>query len=181
MSTAAYITTPSEGVNFNTTYTAYDQTAAITATNTPDNPGPPFSIGTYMRGTNESEFVFIKASAAISLGHVCVMDSAYNAQPITTALALLGKLVGVAVVAIASGSYGWIQRAGTVDGGILAVANTQPNVGILATTTAGVVDDVTTTGNKNITGMILNATNGTTTTSVGVGILNYPVVGTTTT
>lgn len=181
MATVNTIITPSEGVNFNTTYTAYDQTAAITATNAPENPGPPFSVGTIMNGTNDSQYVFVKAAAAITLGYVCVIDSAYNAQGITTALALLGKLVGVAPVAIASGSYGWLQRSGTCDGGILAVANTQPNVGILATTTAGVVDDVTTTGNKNITGLILNATNGTSTTSVGVGILNYPVVGTTTT
>lgn len=181
MTTANFNTANTEGIDFNATYTSYDQTAAVTATNSPDNPGPQFTVGTTLKGKNDSDYVFVKAAAAITLGFTCVIDSAYNAQGITTALALLGKLVGVAPVSIASGSYGWLQRAGTCDSGVLAVANTQPNVGILATTTAGVVDDATTTGNKNISGLILNATNGTTTTSVGVGILNYPVVGTTTT
>lgn len=181
MATVAYNTLNTEGINFNTTYTAYDQTAAISSTNSPDNPGPPFTLGTYARGINQTEFVFVKATTAITAGWVCVIDSAYGAVGITTALALLGKLVGVAPVSIAASSYGWLQRAGTCDGGIFAITNTQPNVGLLATTGAGIIDDATTTGNKNITGMILNATSNTTTTAVAVGILNYPVVGTTTT
>lgn len=181
MTTVNFNTLNTEGVDFNATYTAYDQTVAQSATNSPDNPGPPFTPGMTVKGKNDSDYVFVKASSAITLGWVCQIDSSYNAAGITTATAKLGSLVGVAPVAIASGSYGWLQRAGTCDSGVLAVANTQPNVGLLATTGAGVVDDVTTTGNKNINGLILNATNGTTTTSVAVGILNYPVVGTTTT
>jgi hypothetical protein len=181
MATVAYNTLNTEGINFNTTYTAYDQTAAISATNSVDNPGPPFSVGTYARGTNQSEFVFVKASAAIVLGYVCVIDSAYNAAGVTTTNGKLGMLLGVAPVAIASGAYGWLQRAGTCDGGILAITNTQPFVGLLVTSAAGTIDDITTTGNKNISGMILNATSNTTTTAVAVGILNYPIVGTTTT
>lgn len=181
MTTVNFNTIPDSGIDFNATYTVYDQTAAVTATNSPDNPGPPFVVGATVKGSNDSDYVFIKATAAIAIGNVCVISSTYTAQGITTALALLGKLVGVAPVAIASGAYGWLQRAGTCDSGILAVTNTQPNVGLLATTTAGQIDDATTTGNKNITGMILYATSNTTTTAVAVGILNYPVVGTTTT
>jgi hypothetical protein len=181
MSTASYNTLNSEGVNFNTTYTAYDQTAAISATNSPDNPGPPFSQGTYMRGTNEAEFVFVKATAAIAVGSVCLITPTYTAAGITTSTATLGNLVGVGVVAIASGSYGWLQRAGTVDGGVLTVAATNANIGLLATTGAGVLASATTTGNKNITGVVLTTTNGSSNTAVSAAVLNYPVVGTTTT
>ena len=93
----------------------------------------------------------------------------------------LGNLVGVGVVVIASGSYGWLQRAGTVDGGVLTVAATNANIGLLATTVAGVLASATTTGNKNITGVVLTTTNASSNTAVSAAVLNYPVVGTTTT
>lgn len=180
MSTTAYITTPSEGVNFNTTYTSYDQTAAITATNSPDNPGPPFSQGTYMRGTNESDFVFVKATAAVSAGNLCTISSAFTVAGATTTTALYGNLLGYAVGDIASGAFGWVQRAGAVSGGILAVANTNPNVKLYATATAGLTSSTSTTGNKTLLGVTIT----TTATSSATGTaatLNYPSVGDTTT
>src|SRR5262245_10404652 len=116
MSTTSFVTQSTEGVNFNTTYTAYDATAAITTTNDPSNPAPPFAVGTYVRGLGDTEFVFVKASAAITAGDVCQITTAtFAATGITNSNAILGNLVGVAQVAIASGSYGWLQRAGKCD------------------------------------------------------------------
>lgn len=176
MTTTNFNTANTEGIDFNTTYTAYDQTAAVTATNSPDNPGPPVSVGTVVKGTGESEFIFVKASAAIAAGDVCQITTATAAATgITTTNALFGNLVGVAVVAIASGSYGWLQRAGKCGG--ISVAAAQPNVQLAATATAGRLDDVVTTGLVNITGIIITATAAAT--AVVAGTLNNPVVGTT--
>lgn len=180
MSTTNFITTPSEGVNFNTTYTAYDQTAAISSTNSPDNPGPPFAPGTVMRGTGESEFIFVKASAAIAAGDACIITTATGAATgITTTNGTLGNLVGVAQVAIASGSYGWLQRAGYTQN-INTVSNTQPNVLLYTTATAGLLDDLGTTGVKTVSGIVLTASSVTTGVAVA-GTTNGVVVGATTT
>lgn len=180
MSTTLSVTTPNLGINFNTTYLAYDQTAAISATNSPDNPGPPFTVGTTVKGTGESEFIFVKASAAIAVGDVCqITTTTAAATGITTANGLLGNLIGVAQVAIASGSYGWLQRAGACSN-INVIGATVPNVLLFTTTTAGTIDDASTTGNKTITGIVITATSPAATGAVA-GTLNNPVLGATTT
>lgn len=175
MTTALFVTTPSEGFNFNLTYTAYDQTAAISSTNSPDNPGPPVGVGTVAKGTGDSEFVFVKAGATINLGDCCIITSTTQlANPITTTLALLGVQVGFAQVAIANGAYGWLQRNGTC-ANINAAASCVQNVQLAATATAGVLDDAVTTGLKNINGVVITTTvTGAATTA---GTLNNPVVG----
>jgi len=180
MSTTLSITTPTEGVNFNATYTAYDQTAAISATNLPENPGPPFTVGTTVKGTGESEWIFVKASSAIAAGDACQITSLTAlAAPITTTNGLLGNMVGWAQVAIASGAYGWLQRAGACQN-ITVLASAAPNVLLYTTATGGAIDDATTTGVKLISGVIITATNGAATAAVA-GTLNFPVVGAATT
>lgn len=175
MTTLSFVTTPSEGVNFNQTYTAYDATAVTSATNSPDYPGAPFAVGTVMKGTGDSEFVFVKASATINLGDVCQITTLTQlATPITTTNALLGNQVGVAQVAIASGAYGWIQRNG-VCSNINVAAGCVQNVQLATTATAGVLDDAVTTGLKNINGIVITTT--TTPAATVAGTLNNPVVG----
>lgn len=177
MSTTIFPTTPTEGVNFNTTYTPYDQTAAITSTNSPDNPGPPFSLGTVIKGLNDAEFLFVKASAAVAAGDVVIISStAFTAAGITTSNATFGSLVGVAIVALASGSYGWVQRSGQVTTGFNVAASCSPNVQLATTTTTGVIDDAVTTGNVKISGIATTTTNAVASAQTEPGILNYPVV-----
>lgn len=180
MSTTLSITTPSEGVNFNLTYTPYDQTAAISSTNSPDNPGPPFTAGFVVAGTGGSEWIFVKAGAAIAAGDACQITTLTSiATPITTTNGLLGDRVGWAQVAIASGAYGWLQIAGAVQN-LTVLASAAPNVLLYTTATGGALDDATTTGVKLISGVIITATNGSATAAVA-GTLNWPVVGAATT
>jgi len=162
-----------EGVNYNTTYTAYDQTAAISSTNSPDNPGPPFTVGTVSKGTGDSEFVFVKAGATINLGDCCIVTSTTQlANPVTTTLALKGVQVGFAQVPIANGAFGWLQRAGACSNiNCLAVVQ---NVQLAATATPGVLDDVVTVGLKNIDGVVVTTSGGP---GVLAGTLNQSVVG----
>jgi hypothetical protein len=175
MSTTLFNTANSGGIDFNATYTAYDQTAAVSSTNSPDNPGPPVAVGTVLKGSGDSEFVFVKAGAAIALGDVCVITSTTQiANPVTTSLALFGLQCGVAQVAIANGAYGWLQRNGKC-ANINVAASCVQNVQLAATATAGVIDDAVTTGLKNINGIIITTTvTGAATTA---GTLNNPVVG----
>lgn len=175
MTTGNFSTTPSLGFNFNLTYTAYDQTAAISSTNSPDNPGPPVAVGTVANGTGDSTFVFVKASATINLGDVCQITTLTQAAtPITTTNAALGNQVGVAQVAVASGAYGWLQRNGAC-ANINVAASCVQNVQLAATATAGVIDDAVTTGLKNINGIVITTT--VTGAATVPGTLNYPVVG----
>ncbi len=180
MTTYTSITTPSAGVNFGLTYTAYDQTAATSASNTPDNPGPPFSQGTIMNGTLDSQFIFIKATAAIAASDVCIITSTGTAAGVTTtnATGALGALVGVAVVAIASGAYGWLQRSGIVTPtGVHVAAACLPYAQLSTSGTAGIVTSSNTTAAAIITGTIITATNNAGSASTVAGTLNYPVVG----
>jgi len=180
MSTTITPTTPTEGVNFNTTFTPYDQTAATSSTNDPSNPGPPFTLGTVIAGISGAEFMFCKASAAIAAGDVCQITTLTSAATgITTTNGLLGDRVGVAQVAIASGSYGWLQIAGACQN-VTVIGGTAPNVALYTSATAGALDDATTTGVKLVNGIIITATSGTATAAVA-GTLNWPVVGATTT
>lgn len=176
MATTQFGTANKEGIDFNATYIAYDQTTASSATNSPDYPAPPFKKGEYARGSGESDYVFVYASGNIALGDVVQLSTTYTAASVTTTLATFGSQLGVAQVAITAGQYGWVQRAGycqKIGTNGAAVINVQ----LATTANAGLIDDATTTGTKNINGMVLATTAGGAT--VVTGILNYPTVGTT--
>lgn len=181
MSTTNFNTANKEGVDFNATYTPYNQAAAQSATNSPDYPALPFKAGSTVKGSNDSDYVFVLAGSSISVNDVVVVtdSSTWSTEPITTTNGLYGRLVGVANVAIASGNYGWIQRAGRVTSGLNVKALCAVNVQLATTATPGVIDDAITTGLKRISGIIITATNTAATAAAKVGVLNYPVVFTT--
>ncbi len=168
-----YITTPLLGVNLQQTYHLSTTTVPYTADY------PPFLAGTTVNGTDESAWIFVLASGAIAVGDVVSITNAGVASGITTTNAAFGNQVGVSQVAIADTDYGWVQRAGSCTS-INVAGLCAPNVQLAATATAGALDDAVTTGLKNITGIIVTATNTlTTTVAAKAGTLNYPVVGTT--
>ena len=176
MTTTQFDTDNKSGVDFNATYTVYNQAAAVSSTNSPDNPGLPAAVGTYVQGTGESQYVFVYASGAVAIGDVVQLSPTYTAVSVTTTLATFGSQLGVAQVTIAASAYGWVQRCGYCQkiGTAAAAVN---NVQLATTATAGQIDDATTTGTKNITGMVLAVSAASQT--VTTGILNYPVVSTT--
>jgi hypothetical protein len=160
-----------EGVNFNTTYIAYDQTAAISATNSPDNPGPPFQVGTVVKSTGGGEFIFVKASAALAVGDAAIITSSTGAATgltTTNAGTSEGRQIGFAQVAIASGSYGWLQRDGACQN-ISVAASCAQDVPLYTTATAGVLDDAATT---LILGVVITTT--VTAAAVTPGTINRP-------
>lgn len=167
-----YSTAQQLGVNLQQTYTPDTDLYPYASS-------PGIAAGELTEGTDGSVYVYVLASGAIALGDVVTITNAYVASGITTTNAALGNRVGVASqVAIPDTAYGWVQLTGKCEG-LNVAASCLPNVQLAATSTAGKLDDAVTTGLKNITGVIITATNTATTFAAKAGTLNFPVVGTT--
>ena len=98
MATTQFDTDNKSGVDFNQTYTVYSQTTAVSSTNSPDYPGLPAAVGTYVQGAGESQYVFIYASGNVNMGDVVQLSPTYTAASVTTTLATFGSQLGVAQV-----------------------------------------------------------------------------------
>jgi hypothetical protein len=181
---AGFSTLSTEGIDLTATYTGYSQTSAVSSTNVPEYPGPtgPFTLGQVTKGVDGSEWVYCLAGSAISLGDVVIITNTttlWTGNSVTSTLASskLGDLVGVApLVAIGSGSYGWIQRSGKCSA-VSVIASVTANVQLKTTTTAGRLTSTLATGaTVNINGIVLATANGGAAGNAQ-GILNFPVVG----
>jgi hypothetical protein len=94
---------PIAGLDFNQTYVAA-QPVSVSVTSGVSNmeqsmfgyPGD--ALGTSRKGTNDSEWVLVKASSTVTQYNVVVWDDAFNANNVTTALAVsaLGANCGLA-------------------------------------------------------------------------------------
>lgn len=164
-----------EGVDLTVTYTAYDQTAATSSTNTPDYPAPPFVIGETVESSNGGEFMFVKASSAISQYDFVGISTNFNAAPLSVSTTAAAPVVAVAQVAIASGSYGWVcLRGGAVSGNVLLSCATSS--ALYATATAGYLDDAAYSSlQPKIDGVVCTTSRGTTNGSTAV-LLSYPTI-----
>lgn len=107
-----------EGINLGGIYNVYVQSSAVSATNSPDNPGIPFALGTRITATNGSVWLMCTTNTTIAYGNVCAIDSNFNAT-------LVGGTGGAASTASASfigfyqnltslttGQYAWFMISG---------------------------------------------------------------------
>jgi len=164
-----------EGIDLTATYTIYDQTAAQSSTNSPDTPAPPFTIGETCESSNGGEFMFVKASSAISQYDFVGISTNYNAASLSTSTTAAAPVVGVAQVAIASGSAGWVcLRGGGVSGNV--ILSTPTAAALYATTVPGYLDDTSFSSlQPKIDGVVCTTSRGTTNGSTAV-LLSYPTV-----
>lgn len=147
----SYTTQSIEGVNLGAIYTAYDQTAAISSTNTPDNPGPPFTVGTEVVATDGSIWVFAKASGGINQYDVVMMDVAYSSvkQILGGAAAEVTKLrIGFYqnATALVANNYAWFMVSGIPT--INVLGSCAKAVQLYTTDTSGKLDDGIITGSQ---------------------------------
>lgn len=152
-----FVTSPQEGVNFTQTYLAYDATAAISSTNDPSYPGAPFAVGTHMLGSDNTEYVFVKASADLAQYAAVGIDAAGLATILTFAQVVAGKEYGWPQVAIASGYYGWVAIRG-LGIGVLARTSSLANVPCyISSVSAGRITttSVRTTSGGRLTNVVL--------------------------
>jgi len=165
-----------EGINLTTAYT-------VNTASTPEIPGPPFAVGTTVRATDGSDWVFVKLAASQT---IAAGDFVYVSTPSTfvvtslanAAKALLGALVGVAGAAATSGTtsyeYIWIQRSG-YRSSANCLTGSLANTELHTTATAGRVDDTAAAGTSaTVAGVVQIATAASNTAAV---MLNYPTIG----
>lgn len=140
--------------------------------------GKTFSPGDRNEDYNGKQYIYVKASSAIAQYDVVTFDETFitTVAPLSTSNDARGDLVGVAAVAIASGSYGWLQIYGPCTMNVKA--SCAANVRLNTTATGGSPDDDGTTGAMAIDGLYLTTARGGTDGSAP-GILNYPAVGVT--
>lgn len=126
-------------------------------------------------------YIYVQAGAGgfTGDGYVCDVDgSSYSAVMCTLTTTApgtgAGKLVGVARVAVAASSFGWLQifGPGTIRVSASCVAYTLIN----STATAGQLDDDATASSEIINGITLDVANGGAA-GVVAGFINWPNVG----
>lgn len=111
-------------------------------------------VGTVVRGTDNSEFVYVQANGAIAQYDAVAIDAG-QAAPLSATNAITGVEIGAAQVALADNEYGFVQTRGACSVNVLASAAT--DVQLYATATAGSLDDA---GTVTLSGISLTETDG---------------------
>lgn len=177
-----YVVQNEVGIDLTANYTSYVQTTAVSSTNSPDNPGPPFLPGTEVVCTNGAIFMFVTvaASATLALGDVCAIDPlTFNAKPaLGGATAEMTKQrIGFYqnTTAAAAASSCWVMVSGVPT--IKIAASAAKAVQLYTTNTSGTLDSTVATGSQYpVRGVFLLTTNGGTA-STGAAQAPYPTVG----
>lgn len=139
--------------------------------------GKGFGLGDRHIDQLGNEYVFVQAGAGgITANFVATIDEAYAAVMVSTSNDARGDLIGVAPVAIAANSYGWVQVKGVCN--VQVAASCAANVRLNTTATAGQIDDDGTAGALALDGIVLTTARG-----AGAGtapaVLNYAIQGVT--
>lgn len=114
------------------------------------------------------EFVYVKATAAIAVGQPVLFDT-YGATGILAVTTSRG-LIGIAMAAIASGSYGWVQVLGNA---VVKAGTVVANTAVYATAVAGTLDDAVSATNK-LDNAIFKTADGTPAAGFAVAQIEYP-------
>lgn len=113
------------------------------ATDTALTDGTTFNVLTRHQDHLGNVWVYVKASAAFTLGDCVGIRSSGRATPLTLTLGKTAlRHVGFAQVATAADSFAWVQVSGAVTS-IRVALDCEPKVSLYPTATAGVLDDAT--------------------------------------
>lgn len=145
-----FSTLNSEGIDVTAIYTPYDQTAAISSTNDPANPGPPFALGTQVIASNGTRWMFVKATSVITQGMTVAIPNTFVAVAIGGAGAATAVPEGTATqigfyqnsTSTASGNFFWVALSGNVT---VLVASAGITVPLYSLDTTGALSGATNT------------------------------------
>jgi hypothetical protein len=136
-------------------------------------------VGDIVEGTNGAVWIrLLNSSTALVAGEVVNWTTAFVASGVTTSNSAFGQQVGVCPIAVPANAYFWAQIKGLA-AAILVSASTPANTQLITTTTAGQLVNGTTTGTKNVNGIVLTAAQGSGGAGTQPGWLTNPVIGTT--
>lgn len=124
-----------------------------------------FGLGTIANGNAGSQYMYCQASTTLSQYDCAAIDSAYKANPITTALTTDGMSIGWPQVAVDLATpYFWAALQGrTIN--IRVASSCAANVPLYTTATAGVLDDAA--ANNLMNGVKIVTTQASTTGTAG--------------
>lgn len=157
-----------------TTYNTTDSTlgANLNATNTTQQ----FALGTQVRGTNDSVWVYVKAATIVTQFDFVTVDTSFNINSMTAANVKAGQQIASAQVAFAVADFGWVCVSGT---GLIVnvMTSTQTSVPCIPGPTTGRMDTTAgvAAGVTSILGVQLLTTGGATATAIG-GALTNPLL-----
>lgn len=113
------------------------------ATDTALTDGTTFSVLNRHQDHLGNTWVYVKASAAFTLGDCVAIRETGRATPITLTIGKTAvRHVGFAQVATAADSFAWVQVAGSV-ASVRVLIDAEPKVALYPTSTAGALDDAT--------------------------------------
>jgi hypothetical protein len=136
---------------------AQDGTLGVALTTTSTT--PLFALGTRIRGSGDTEFVYVQANGAITgAGYALALDETFQAVMLSTANDARGDNVAAPLGAFADDEYGWVQTKGPCQ--LRVAANCAANARLNTTATAGQLDDDGTAGAFEILGVVLTTANG---------------------
>lgn len=139
---------------------------------------PEFAAGLRVKLSDGGEAMYVKAASTIVGGDALLISDAGSAAPITTALCDAGtttahQYIGVAHVSITTGQWGWACMKGVPLAGIKVLASCVRGSALYTTSTAGALDD-TSTSSHLISGIEITTT--ATGAAVVAGFLSNPVL-----
>ena len=143
-----------------------------------NNEYPNLALGTRVTATDSSVWVqvVLGTGGVTGDGYVCVYDEDHVATMVSESNEPYGMPIGVALCGAAIiADYVWLQVAGPCEA-IQVAASADPNVDLVATATAGELDDDVTTG-IFAKGLVLTTARGGTA-GTAPGMLNFPMFDT---
>lgn len=137
----------------------------------------PFSVGTRIVEYNGKEWVFLKATTAVTgAGYIVKFDEDYAADMLSSSNDARGDLVAIPNCAVGSGEFFWGQVKGPSN--VLCVAATAVNVRLNATATAGQLDDNGSAANGvEVENIFVTTSSASSAQGLNPCILNYPIQG----
>ena len=146
----AYVSQGTEGVDVTGIYTKYDQTAAQSSTNSPDNPGLPHKLGTQVVATDGSRWIFCDTTTTITQGMTVAINSTFRVTAVGGAGAATAVPEGLAMMigfyqnstSLTTGQAAWFMIQGVPT---LLVASAGISVPLYTLDTAGALTGATNT------------------------------------
>jgi hypothetical protein len=130
-----------------------DLTRTVAGTTT-DGENAEFTLGSSHRGTDNTEWVYVQASAAIGQYDCVAITEDFQATPMTKTLADAGHTPGFAQVAFSDNDLGWVCTNASGNISVNVLASCAADVQLYTTGTAGSLDD-TSASQTLIRGVVL--------------------------
>lgn len=130
------------------------------------------SLGNTYTGDDGARYMYVKAGAAITQYDTVTVDEDFTASAATKAAIDDGHDVCFAQVAFATNQYGYVMAKGRPT--IRVAGSCAADVALYTTSTAGVLDDSSTTTQSRVAGITIVSANGTTATRSIEGIATWP-------